>query len=122
MTAKRFLDTASPGALAVFIPNVDHKTEDAGLADAMATECEAITKAGIILQIDAPADVALSRHTRRGAPGMMRLHILRGNYGSPNTHDFPVSKLSGAFVKLCRRAFQFAGAIRASSSGGCSTA
>jgi 5-methyltetrahydropteroyltriglutamate--homocysteine methyltransferase len=128
--AKLFMNAASPGVLAVFIPNSHYKTEDAyvaDLADAMATEYEAITNAGIILQIDAP-DVALSRHmrysdlddrgflkavarnveainhaTRNIDPEMMRLHICWGNYGGPHTHDFPVEPL----LKLRPRAFQF---------------
>lgn len=134
---KLFMNAASPGVLAVFIPNVHYKSEDAyiaDLADAMATEYEAITSAGIILQIDAP-DVALSRHmryadlddraflkvvarnveavnhaTRNIDPALMRLHICWGNYGGPHTHDFPVAKLIRPLLKLRVRAFQFEGA------------
>jgi 5-methyltetrahydropteroyltriglutamate--homocysteine methyltransferase len=134
---KLFMNAASPGVLAVFIPNVHYKTEDAyiaDLADAMATEYEAITKAGIILQLDAP-DVALSRHMRYGdqddrtflktvarnveainhatrncPPELLRLHICWGNYGGPHTHDFPVAKLIRPLMKLRPRAFQFEGA------------
>ncbi len=132
-----FMNAASPGVLAVFIPNVHYASEDAyiaDLADAMQTEYEAITNAGIILQIDCP-DVALGRHmryadkdddefvklvernveavnhaTRNIAPEAMRLHVCWGNYGGPHTHDFPVTKLIGPLSKLRPQALLIEGA------------
>jgi len=129
-----FMNAASPGVLAVFIPNVHYRSEDeyvAALADAMRHEYEAITNAGIVLQIDCP-DVALSRHmryadlddaaflkivernveavnhaTRNIAPEMMRLHICWGNYGGPHTHDFPVADLIPVLNKLRPQALLF---------------
>ena len=135
--ASAFMNAASPGVLAVFLPNVHYKTEDeyvADLADAMSHEYEAITNAGIILQIDCP-DIALSRHTRYAelddrdfikvvdrnieavnhatrniAPEMMRLHVCWGNYGGPHTHDFPVSGLVSSLSRLRAQALLFGGA------------
>lgn len=132
-----FMNAASPGVLAVFLSNVHYQSEDAyiaDLADAMQTEYEAITDAGIILQIDCP-DVALSRHTRYGdkddagfikivernieavnhatrniAPEMMRLHVCWGNYGGPHSHDFPVAQLIEPLSKLRAQALLFEGA------------
>jgi 5-methyltetrahydropteroyltriglutamate--homocysteine methyltransferase len=132
-----FMNAASPGVLAVFLPNVHYKAEDeyvAALADAMSHEYEAIANAGIILQIDCP-DIALGRHmryadlddaaflkivernveavnhaTRNIAPEMMRLHICWGNYGGPHTHDFPVADLMTSLAKLRPQSLLFEGA------------
>src|SRR5438309_11423035 len=60
-----FMNAASPGVVALFQPNDFYRTQDEyleALAAALTTEYEAIVRAGIILQIDAP-DLAMGRHT-----------------------------------------------------------
>jgi 5-methyltetrahydropteroyltriglutamate--homocysteine methyltransferase len=60
-----FMNAASPGVIAFFLPNDYYPTQDdylEAVAAAMQTEYEAIVRAGIILQIDAP-DLAMGRHT-----------------------------------------------------------
>jgi 5-methyltetrahydropteroyltriglutamate--homocysteine methyltransferase len=117
---KLFMNAASPGVLAMFIPTTHYKTEEAYIADlaqAMKSEYEMIHKSGILLQIDCP-DLAMSWHMRHWSKGekeflkiarrnldavneatanipaeAMRLHICWGNYPGPHTHDFPVSSL-----------------------------
>ena len=60
-----FINTASPGTIALFQPNDFYKTQDAYLeavAEGMRAEYEGLTKAGLLIQIDAP-DMAMGRHT-----------------------------------------------------------
>src|SRR6185312_5740857 len=60
-----FLNAASPGVVASFLPNSYYATHEAyveAVADAMAEEYRAIVAAGFIVQIDCP-DLAMSRHT-----------------------------------------------------------
>ena len=60
-----FLNAASPGVVASFLPNRYYPTHEAyvaAIADAMREEYAAIVAAGFILQIDCP-DLAMSRHT-----------------------------------------------------------
>jgi len=115
-----FYNSASPGVLTKFVPDMHYGNEDAylaDLADAMAIEYEAVTAAGFILQIDAP-DFGSARHnqyqdldddsflkiaarnvealnhaTRNIAPDRMRMHVCWGNYEGPHTHDIPFAKL-----------------------------
>lgn len=125
--AKRsFMNAASPGVLAVFIPNTHYPSEDDyvwALAEAMRVEYEGIIEAGHMLQLDCP-DMAMARHgyyqndteaeflariernvealnhaTRNIPPEAMRLHICWGNYPGPHTHDIPVTSL---FPLLCK--------------------
>ena len=124
--AEAFMNSASPGVLTKFVPNLFYPSEDAyvaDLADAMAVEYEAIVEAGFILQIDAP-DFGSARHnqyqdlddagflkiaarnveainhaTRNIDPSRMRMHICWGNYEGPHTHDIPMSKLHGVVMK-----------------------
>ena len=61
-----FMNSASPGVIAVFQPNqyyASHEKYLGALADAMAAEYEAIVDSGLDLQIDAP-DLAMGRHIR----------------------------------------------------------
>jgi 5-methyltetrahydropteroyltriglutamate--homocysteine methyltransferase len=58
-----FLSAASPGVIATFLPNQYYKTQEEylyALADAMKPEYEAISNAGIVLQVDCP-DLAMTR-------------------------------------------------------------
>ncbi len=121
-----FVNSASPGVLTKFVPDMHYGNEEAylaDLADAMATEYEAIVEAGFILQIDAP-DFGSARHnqyqelsddgflkiaqrnvealnhaTRNIAPERMRMHICWGNYEGPHTHDIPLNKLYPVIIK-----------------------
>jgi 5-methyltetrahydropteroyltriglutamate--homocysteine methyltransferase len=136
-TSEVFMNSASPGVLAMFIPTQHHKSEDAyvaDLAEAMKREYEIIHQAGLILQIDCP-DLAMSWHIRHwqklekdflaivernleainhataGIPAeAMRIHICWGNYAGPHTHDYPVAKLFGILNKARAQAISFEGA------------
>jgi len=113
-----FMNAASPGVIALFQPNQhypDHQSYLEALAEAMRPEYEAITNAGLVLQLDSP-DLGLGRHmmfkdksdaeyqqlaslhvealnhaTRNIDPGMMRLHVCWGNYEGPHHCDAPMS-------------------------------
>jgi 5-methyltetrahydropteroyltriglutamate--homocysteine methyltransferase len=115
-----FMNAASPGVIALFQPNhfyPDHESYLEALADAMQAEYEAITNAGLILQLDSP-DLGLGRHmmfkdksdeeyralanlhvemlnhaTRNIAPEMMRLHVCWGNYEGPHHCDVSMSEV-----------------------------
>ena len=115
-----FINSASPGVLTKFVPNMHYASEDTyieALADALQPEYEAITNAGFVLQIDAP-DLGSARHnqyqdldeagflriaarniealnhaTRNIPPDRMRMHICWGNYEGPHTHDIPFAAL-----------------------------
>ena len=104
---KAFMNSASPGVLTKFVPDLHYGNEDryiADLADAMAAEYEAIAEAGYLLQINA-SDLGSARHnqyqdlaekdflkiaerniealnhaTRNIAPERMRMHVCWGNY------------------------------------------
>jgi len=121
-----FMNAASPGVIALFQPNDFYPTQDAyleALADALAVEYEAIVKAGIILQIDAP-DLAMGRHTMyrdrtleefeilaarhievlnhalRNVPAdRVRMHVCWGNYEGPHHHDIPLERLLPVVIK-----------------------
>ncbi len=129
-----FMNAASPGVLAVFIPNTHYASEDdyiAALAEAMRPEYEKIVAAGFVLQLDCP-DVAMARHgvyqkkseaeflrvverniealnhaTANIAPDRMRLHICWGNYPAPHTHDIPAAKLISPLMKSRPQALVF---------------
>ncbi len=121
-----FMNAASPGVIALFQPNDFYPTQDAyleALANALAVEYEAIVKAGIILQIDAP-DLAMGRHTMyrdrtleefevlaarhievlnhalRNVPAeRVRMHVCWGNYEGPHHHDVPLERLLPVVIK-----------------------
>ena len=121
-----FMNSASPGVIALFQPNDFYPSQDAyleALANALAVEYEAIVKAGIILQIDAP-DLAMGRHTMyrdrtleefdvlaarhievlnhalRNVPGdRVRMHVCWGNYEGPHHHDVPLERLLPIVLK-----------------------
>jgi 5-methyltetrahydropteroyltriglutamate--homocysteine methyltransferase len=125
-TAGMFMNSASPGVIALFQPNDYYPTQDAYLeavAAALQTEYEAIVAAGIILQIDAP-DLAMGRHTMyrdrtldefdklaarhieilnhalRNVPAdHVRMHVCWGNYEGPHHHDVPMERLLPIVLK-----------------------
>ena len=129
-----FINTASPGTIALFQPNEFYKTQDAYLeavAEAMRAEYEGLTQAGLLIQIDAP-DMAMGRHTMyrsrteddfvglaarhvevlnhalRNVPGdRVRMHVCWGNYEGPHTHDVPMEKLLPVVMKAKPQAILF---------------
>ena len=135
--ADGFMNSASPGVIALFQPSDYHKDLDSYLfdiADAMSAEYEAIVAAGLILQIDAP-DLGLGRHMLyrdmteeefvkraevhiealnhglRNVPGdRVRMHICWGNYEGPHTRDISLAKVLPAVLKGKPRGLLFEGA------------
>jgi 5-methyltetrahydropteroyltriglutamate--homocysteine methyltransferase len=125
-TVGTFMNAASPGVIALFQPNDFYRTQDEyleALAAALQTEYEAITAAGITLQIDAP-DLAMGRHTMyrdrsleqfaalaarhievlnhalRNVPAdQVRMHVCWGNYEGPHHHDVPLEYLLPIVMK-----------------------
>jgi len=121
-----FMNAASPGVVALFQPNDFYPSQDdylTALAEALRVEYEAITGAGIILQIDAP-DLAMGRHTMyrersleefevlaarhievlnhalRNVPAdRVRMHVCWGNYEGPHHHDVPMERLLPVVLK-----------------------
>jgi 5-methyltetrahydropteroyltriglutamate--homocysteine methyltransferase len=117
---RAFMNSASPGVIAVFQPNKyypDNEQYLMALADAMSTEYEAIVDAGLDLQIDAP-DLAMGRHIRfrdasegeflhnarlqvealnhalRNVPAeRVRMHVCWGNYEGPHHHDVGLDRI-----------------------------
>jgi 5-methyltetrahydropteroyltriglutamate--homocysteine methyltransferase len=115
-----FMNSASPGVIALFQPSDIHADLDAyldDLAEGMRHEYEAIVAAGLILQVDAP-DLALGRHMmypaleeraflaraerhvaainqalRNIPPDRVRLHVCWGNYEGPHTRDIALATL-----------------------------
>ncbi len=112
-----FMNSASPGVIALFQPNRHYESHEAylfALADAMAAEYRAIVDAGLVLQLDSP-DLGLGRHmlfkgrsdeeyraqaalhvralnhALAGIPkDRVRLHVCWGNYEGPHHHDAPM--------------------------------
>ena len=129
-----FLNSASPGVIALFQPSDYHPTIEAYLADiaeAMRNEYEAIVAAGLILQIDAP-DLGLGRHMMyadlsdeeflrraelhvevlnhalRNVPAdRVRMHVCWGNYEGPHTRDIALATILPVLLKARPRALLF---------------
>jgi 5-methyltetrahydropteroyltriglutamate--homocysteine methyltransferase len=121
-----FMNSASPGLITAFQPNVFYATHENYLADlvtAMRPEYEAITASGYQLQLDCP-DLAMSRHTAYQdlteaqflktaeanvealnaatsgiAPERMRMHVCWGNYEGPHDHDIALERVIGIILK-----------------------
>ena len=111
-----FLNAASPGVIALFFRNDHYPSREEyvyAIADAMRVEYEAVTNAGILVQIDCP-DLAMGRHiqfadrsleefrteaqlniealnhaTRNIDPELLRMHVCWGNYEGPHHCDVP---------------------------------
>jgi 5-methyltetrahydropteroyltriglutamate--homocysteine methyltransferase len=135
--AEGFINTASPGTIALFQPNDYYKTQDEYLeavAEGMRAEYEGLAASGLLLQIDAP-DLAMGRqtmyrnrseddfvglaarhievlnHALRNVPGdRVRMHVCWGNYEGPHTHDVPVEKLLATLMKAKPQGLLFEGA------------
>jgi 5-methyltetrahydropteroyltriglutamate--homocysteine methyltransferase len=132
--AEAFLNSASPGLVSAFQPNVYYKTHEAyveAIAAAMREEYKAIVDAGFLLQLDCP-DIAMAKHTgfqdlseaeflKRaafhvevmnhaldGIPAeKVRMHICWGNYEGPHDHDIAVEKIMGTVAKAKPAAILF---------------
>ena len=122
-----FLNSASPGVIALFQPNGHYPTQDAyleALSEAMRSEYEAIVDGGFVLQIDSP-DLGVGRHMMfkdlpesdyvraceghlealnsalsNVPPDRVRMHVCWGNYEGPHHCDAPFETVFG----LARRA------------------
>ena len=118
--AQGFMNAASPGVIALFLPNQyypDHESYLIALGEALKTEYQAIIASGLLLQLDCP-DLALSRHmlfteksddefldlarlhievlnsALEGLPAeKIRLHICWGNYEGPHHCDIAMEKV-----------------------------
>jgi 5-methyltetrahydropteroyltriglutamate--homocysteine methyltransferase len=122
-----FLNAASPGVVASFLPNQYYTSHEAyveAVANAMSEEYRAIVTAGFVIQIDCP-DLAMSRHTAfqdlteaeflkraqfhvealnhalAGIPSdKVRIHVCWGNYEGPHTHDIDLAKILKTILAL----------------------
>ena len=134
---RAFMNSASPGVIAVFQPNEyysSHETYLEALAEAMSTEYETIVAAGLELQIDAP-DLAMGRHIKfrdvddteflrnahlqvealnhalRNVPAeRIRMHVCWGNYEGPHHHDIGLEKILGVVLQAKPATVLFEGA------------
>jgi 5-methyltetrahydropteroyltriglutamate--homocysteine methyltransferase len=128
-----FMSAASPGVIAVFLPNAYYPTEEAylyALADVMQREYEAIVQAGCTLQLDCP-DLAMTRGSlsieafrkvvtlhievlnyavRNIPPEHMRLHVCWGNSAAPHTRDPELRELVDLLLTARPLALSFVGA------------
>jgi len=121
-----FMNSASPGLIAVFQPNEyypSHETYLEALAKVMHEEFKVITESGLIVSIDCP-DLGMGRHIKfrdvdddefirnahlqiealnhalSGIPAdRCRLHICWGNYEGPHTRDIPLEKVLPVLFK-----------------------
>jgi len=134
---RAFMNSASPGVIAVFQPNKYYASTELylqALSDAMATEYETIVAAGLDLQIDAP-DLAMGRHLqfrdvdeteflrhahlqvealnhalRKVPPERVRMHVCWGNYEGPHHHDIGLEKILDVVLKARPTTVLFEGA------------
>jgi 5-methyltetrahydropteroyltriglutamate--homocysteine methyltransferase len=126
-----FLNAASPGVVATFLPNAYYPTHEAyieAVADAMRDEYEAIVGAGFVLQVDCP-DLAMARHTTfqtltepeflkraqfhvealnhalaKVPADQVRIHVCWGNYEGPHHYDLDLAKVAGIILGVKARA------------------
>ena len=129
-----FMNAASPGVVALFLPNryySNYETYLAALSDAFRYEYQAIIDAGLLLQIDCP-DLALARHmiftdksdeefvrtasmhvealnaALDGIPeDRIRVHICWGNYEGPHVCDIDMDKVFPVLMKARSRYLLF---------------
>jgi 5-methyltetrahydropteroyltriglutamate--homocysteine methyltransferase len=135
--AKGFMNSATPGVIALFQPNEFYKTQDdylEAVAEGMRAEYEGIVAAGLILQLDSP-DLGLGRHMMykdldddgfvkaagrhievlnhalRNIDGSkVRMHVCWGNYEGPHNCDIALKKVLPTILKAKPRALLFEGA------------
>ena len=132
-----FMNSASPGVIAVFQPNEYYPNDEqflAALAEVMKVEYQKIADAGLILQVDCP-DLAMGRHIRfrdvdtaafkRAAQAQVealnyalenvpadqvRMHLCWGNYEGPHHHDVDLLEIIDIVLAAKPQAIQFEGA------------
>lgn len=132
-----FMNSATPGVIALFQPNEFYKTQDdylEAVAEGMRAEYEGIVAAGLILQLDSP-DLGLGRHMMykdldddgfvkaagrhievlnhalRNVPGdRVRMHVCWGNYEGPHNCDIALKKVLPTILTAKPRALLFEGA------------
>ncbi|MGI9425404.1 MAG: cobalamin-independent methionine synthase II family protein [Hyphomicrobiaceae bacterium] len=132
-----FMNSATPGVIALFQPNEFYKTQDdylEAVAEGMRVEYEGIVESGLVLQLDSP-DLGLGRHVMykdidddgfvkaagrhievlnhalRNIPtDRVRMHICWGNYEGPHVCDIAMSKVLPEVLKAKPRALLFEGA------------
>ena len=125
-----FMNAASPGVIAQFLPNAWYPSRDAyleALADAMKPEYDAILAAGLDLQLDCP-DLGLSRHVlfgelsdaefvrvaganvevlnhalRDADPARVRVHVCWGNYEGPHVCDIGLGEVFSLLMSVRAR-------------------
>ncbi|MDB5506427.1 MAG: enterotoxin [Devosia sp.] len=135
--AHGFMNSATPGVIALFQPNEFYATQDdylEAVAEGMRAEYEGIVAAGFTLQLDSP-DLGLGRHMMykelddagfvgraerhievlnhalRNIDGSkVRMHVCWGNYEGPHTCDIALKKILPAILKAKPRALLFEGA------------
>src|SRR5215475_12640042 len=118
--SERFMTAASPGIISTTMLNAHYATHDAyldAIAREMSNEYQAVHKAGLVVQIDAP-DLAMDRtmmyrdlsdadfvkrcerHVaaiNKGIDGIprdrVRLHVCYGNWEGPHIHDVALEKI-----------------------------
>jgi len=124
--SERFMTAASPGIISTTMLNAYYVSHDAyldAIAREMRNEYQAIHKAGLVLQIDAP-DLAMDRtmmyrdlsdadfvtrcerHVEainKGIEGIprerVRLHVCYGNWEGPHIHDVALAKILPALYQ-----------------------
>ena len=129
-----FMNAASPGVIALFLPNAFYPSREAylaALADALKPEYDAILAAGLDLQIDCP-DLALSRHMvfselsdeefvkvaaanvevlnhalRDAEAARVRVHICWGNYEGPHVCDIEMNQMFSTLMSVRARQVLF---------------
>ena len=134
---RAFMNSASPGVIAVFQPNEHYPSHEQylmALVEAMSAEYETIVAAGLDLQIDAP-DLAMGRHIKfrdvddaeflrnahlqvealnhalRNVPAnRVRMHLCWGNYEGPHHHDIGLEKIIALVLKAKPSTLLFEGA------------
>ncbi len=86
-----FMTAASPGIISFFLENrcyPDHEAYVFALADAMKQEYDAISQAGLLLQVDCP-DLGAGRSTPFAHASLEEFRRW-GNYEGPHHHDVPL--------------------------------
>ena len=124
--SERFMTAASPGIISTTMLNAHYESHDAyldAISREMSKEYQAVHKAGLILQIDAP-DLAMDRtmmyrdlsdsefvkrcerHVaaiNKGIEGIprdrVRLHVCYGNWEGPHIHDVPLANILPALYQ-----------------------
>ena len=125
-----FMNAASPGVVAQFLPNAWYPSREAyleALGDAMKPEYDAILASGLDLQLDCP-DLGLSRHVlfgdlsdrefakvaaanvevlnhalRDADPARVRVHICWGNYEGPHVCDIAMDHVFPVLMSVRAR-------------------